>query len=149
MSAGDELTVTVDVVDGNPSLVDSQNVAIERADGGIVWYRGLFAFDANGTDLPAEMAVVDGDIELRVDTAGAEYPITIDPTISEERELLAETPEEREFFGSVGSIDEARGRMIVGGGTTATVFERQAGVWTRVQELLPSGPPAPGLAERP
>ena len=115
--------------------------------GRIVWYRGLFAFDANGIDLPAEMAVVDGDIELRVDTAGAEYPITIDPTISEEQELLALAPDDLEYFGSVGAIDEARGRMIVGGGATATVFELQAGVWTRVQELVPatSGPPPPGL----
>ncbi len=150
VSAGDVLTVTVDVVDGEPTLVDGQNVAIERADGGIVWYRGLFAFDANGTDLPAEMAVVDGDIELRVDTAGAEYPITIDPTITEEQELLASTPEELGYFGSVGAIDEARGRMIVGAGTTATIFELQGGVWTRVQELLPTnpGPPPPGLGNQ-
>ncbi len=147
LSAGDDLTVTVDVVAGEPTLVDGQTVAIERPAAGIVWYRGLFAFDANGIDLPAEMAVVDGDIELRVDTAGAEYPITIDPTISEEQELLALAPDDLEYFGSVGAIDEARGRMIVGGGATATVFELQAGVWTRVQELVPatSGPPPTGL----
>ena len=140
VSAGDDLTVIVDVVDGEPALVDDQAVAIERADGGIVWYQGLFAFDANGTDLPAEMAVVDGDIELLVDTAGAEYPITIDPIITADQELLAAVPGAGDLFGSVGAIDEASGRMIVGGTESATIFELQGGVWTPVQELVPTPP---------
>ena len=60
-------------------------------DASIVWYRGLIAFDADGTDLPAEMAVVDGAIELRVDTAGAMYPVTIDPVIAD-AEVVRVTP---------------------------------------------------------
>jgi hypothetical protein len=79
----DELTVTVEVTDGMPTLIDADTVTIERSDATSVWYRGLVAFDAYGTDLPAEMDVVDGAIELQVDITGAAYPITIDPVFSD------------------------------------------------------------------
>ena len=51
------------------------------------------------------MAVVDGDIELRVDTAGAEYPITIDPTISELQKLVTLTDAAGDRFGESVAID--------------------------------------------
>ena len=149
VSTGDELTVTVDVVDGEPTLVDGQNVAIERAEGGIVWYRGLFAFDANGTDLPAEMAVVDGDIELRVDTAGAEYPITIDPTISELQKLVTLTDAAGDRFGESVAIDGVPGDMTIVVGAVgddgeqgvAYVFRNEGFGWAQAAKLYP---PTPG-----
>ncbi len=90
VSSTDDLTVTVAVGQGSPRLVDDQTVAIAREGADTIWYRGLFAFDAAGVDLPASMAVVDGGIELRIDTAGAEYPITIDPIISTYQLIRAE-----------------------------------------------------------
>ena len=96
-----------------PTLVDDQTVAIQRTGAGIVWYRGLIAFDANGTDLPAEMAVVDGDIELRVDTAGAEYPITIDPTITEDQKLVIDPDAAGDRFGESVAIDGVPGDMTI------------------------------------
>ena len=153
VSAGDDLTVTIDVVDGEPTLVDSQNVAIERAEGGIVWYRGVFAFDARGADLQAEMAVVDGDIELRVDTAGAEYPITIDPTISELQKLVTLTDAAGDRFGESVAIDGVPGDMTIVVGAVgadgeqgaAYVFRNEGSfsgiLWVQVAKLLP---PTPG-----
>ncbi len=90
VSGSDDLVVTVDVAMGTPSLVEADTIAIGRADGSTLWYRGLIAFDATGTDLPAEMAVVDGAIELRVDTAAAQYPITIDPIITDAQLIRVE-----------------------------------------------------------
>jgi hypothetical protein len=119
VAAGDQLTVTVDVTDATPTLVDNQTVAIARTDGSTVWYRGLFAFDANGTDLPAEMAVVDGDIELRVDTAGAAYPLTIDPTITSQ--VIVPVSGGPQRFGSALDVDG--NRMAV-----AAPFAEVAGV---------------------
>ena len=150
VSTGDDLTVTVDVVDGEPTLVDGQTVAIERAEGGIVWYRGLFAFDADGTDLPAEMGVVDGDIELRVDTAGAEYPITIDPTISELQKLVTITDAAGDRFGESVAIDGVPGDMTIVVGAVGADGEQGAayvfrdegfGGWFQAAKLLP---PTPG-----
>ena len=113
VSTDDDLAVVVDVVDGDPTLVDDQTVAIQRTGAGIVWYRGLIAFDANGTDLPAEMAVVDGDIELRVDTAGAEYPITIDPVITEDQKLVIDPDAAGDRFGESVAIDGVPNDMTI------------------------------------
>ncbi len=90
VAASDDLTVTVEVAMGTPTLVDADTIEIERADGSTLWYRGLFAFDSYGTDLPAEMAVADGAIELRVDTTGARYPVTIDPIITDAQLIRVE-----------------------------------------------------------
>ncbi len=83
LSDSDDLAVTIGVTDGTPTLVDADTVSIARPGASTIWYQGLVAFDADGTDLPAAMAVVDGSIELRVDTGGAVYPVTIDPIISD------------------------------------------------------------------
>ncbi len=42
----------------------------------------LKAFDATGRELPSEMSWDDGFIELRIDDAGAEYPLDIDPVLT-------------------------------------------------------------------
>jgi hypothetical protein len=112
VSAEDDLAVVVDVVDGEPTLVDDQTVAIQRTGAGIVWYRGLFAFDADGTDLPAEMAVADGAIELSVDTDGAQYPITIDPVISDAQLIRVVAGEPTLDISQVADS----GRLGTGGG---------------------------------
>lgn len=44
-------------------------------------YRGLVAFDADGRDLPARMELRGRTLRLRVDDAGARYPITVDPFV--------------------------------------------------------------------
>ncbi len=149
VSTGDELIVTVDVAAGEPTLVDGQNVAIERSDGSTVWYRGLVAFDANGTDLSAQMAVVDGDIELQIDTAGAEYPITIDPTISELQKLFTDPDAAGDRFGESVAIDGVPGDMTIVVGAVgadgeqgaAYVFRNEGSIWAQAAKLLP---PTPG-----
>ncbi|HSM67889.1 MAG TPA: FG-GAP repeat protein, partial [Ilumatobacteraceae bacterium] len=107
ISATDDLTVTVAVADGTPTLVGADTVSISRPGSTPLWYRGLIAFDANGTDLPAEMGVVDGDIELRVDTAGAVYPVTIDPVIAD-AQVVRVTP-------ITQVVDSARAGNLLGG----------------------------------
>lgn len=89
LSDADELTVTVAVADGTPTLVDADAVSIERPGASALWYRGLIAYDAEGTDVPAAMDVVNGAIELQVDTADAVYPITIDPVIADAQVVRA------------------------------------------------------------
>jgi hypothetical protein len=149
LSESDELTVTVTVADGTPTLVDADTVAIERREGGILWYQGLFAFDATGTDLPAEMAVVGGDIELRVDTTGAEYPITIDPTITEAQRLVPVPDAAGDRFGESVAIDGVPGDMTVVVGAlgdddrgenqgTAYVFHNDGSGWAQQAKLFPS-----------
>jgi hypothetical protein len=46
-------------------------------------YAKLVAWDANRRALPAELAVVGDTIEIRATTAGATFPVTIDPLITQ------------------------------------------------------------------
>jgi hypothetical protein len=149
VSATDELTVTVDVVDGTPTLVGSDAVSISRPGSTPLWYRGLVAFDANGSDLPAEMTVVDGAIELRVDTTGAVYPVTIDPTISDAEVVriapitqVVDTVRVGNLFGGVEAVSACpTGTLLTG----LTVYQTpQETNWIRAaaprcREVLFSG----------
>src|SRR5262249_2956786 len=82
---------------------DGHTSQIELADrGGKPWlrYSDLYAFDARGTSLPAQLAVVDGRIHLRVDDTGAQYPITIDPLVwTVTQQLLGMDTASNDFFG--------------------------------------------------
>ena len=44
-------------------------------------YGGLTALDANGHELPAWLEVAGKELRIRVDDAGARYPLTIDPYV--------------------------------------------------------------------
>ena len=100
-------------------------------------YGGLLAFDATGRDLEAQFAVLGERIAIGVDAAGAVYPVTIDPTIVNERAKL---------LAADGAFDDLFGWSVAVSGTTvvvgaygdddqgptsgsAYVFERPAGGW--------------------
>jgi hypothetical protein len=76
-------------VTGNlmPRFVNEDEVRLETAVGKqVLTYQNLVAFDAQGTELAADMAVVDfadgqAGIRLEVDVADAEYPIVVDPLL--------------------------------------------------------------------
>lgn len=48
-----------------------------------VWYKGLKAWDADGKELAAHVKANDDLIALVVNDAGAEYPVTVDPLLSD------------------------------------------------------------------
>ncbi len=66
-----------EVKDGKPA------VAIADAAGESWRLDGLRAWDAGGAELPVDFAVVGGAVTVVVDDAGATYPITVDPTLTQ------------------------------------------------------------------
>ena len=52
-------------------------------------YDHLTAWDATGCELAARMRVRGREMVLEVDDTGASYPVTIDPTITQEVKLIA------------------------------------------------------------
>ena len=78
-------------------------------------YRGLWAGDARGSDLPAWLELRRGRLLLRVDDAGARYPLTIDP-VFQSAKLTATT----------GQADDRFGRSVAISGDTAVVGAEQA-----------------------
>ncbi len=85
--SGDDLIVRM-AVRGDLAadmMPDGQTVEFLSAGGvGVMRYGTLNAVDASGRTLPARLALEDGGaaVELRVDTANAAYPVTIDPLAS-------------------------------------------------------------------
>lgn len=86
--------------DLTPQL-DSDGQAIGWADGDgvvVLTCAGLYAVDAAGRKLPAEILLREAGIVLAVQQAGASYPVTIDPFIQRAK-LTASDAAEHDAFG--------------------------------------------------
>ena len=107
-----------------------------RGGGTALRYRGLVAWDSTGRTLPAWWQGQGSEVRLRVDDAGAHYPLTIDPIIEDAR-LVASDGEASDAFGF--SVAVSGDTVVVGafgddiGANTsqgsAYVFVRPAGGW--------------------
>ncbi|MFI5301229.1 MAG: FG-GAP repeat protein, partial [Polyangiales bacterium] len=87
---GEELAIEVELEGLTPSL-EGPTVSLRDAHGTVRAYYGqLFASDANDHAVPAQLAVRDGHVELRVQTRDAAWPVTIDPLIWGQQAKLVE-----------------------------------------------------------
>ena len=115
----------------------------------VLQYGGLFAFDATGAELPASMALSDEALVLRIEDAGAVYPIIVDPHFTSV-ELQPDPDAGTEQFAELGWSSAINGdgtTVIVGAPRdrtpvatdlgTAYVFVNNGGVWSQEQELQP------------
>jgi hypothetical protein len=121
-----------------------------------VRYDGLFAMDADGRDLPAWLELEGRTLALRVDDAGARYPLTIDPFF-QQAYLKASNTNAGDSFGIsvavsgdtivVGASGEDSSARVVNGDQTnndapdagaAYVFRRTGGVWSQEAYLKAS-----------
>jgi FG-GAP repeat protein len=89
---GERLRLVLEVTGDLHATVSErgQAVVLKQADGTLtLHYRGLFASDIRGRALPAQMRVRDGHVILEVDDAEAVYPVTVDPTFTQQAKLFA------------------------------------------------------------
>ncbi|MGI9106459.1 MAG: hypothetical protein ACR2G4_09440 [Pyrinomonadaceae bacterium] len=123
---------------------------VDAAGERVLSYDQLAAYDAGGRELPSRMRVDGEEVRLEVDDAGAQYPLTIDPFVQQQR-LQASDAAVIDFFGGVVAIsgetaivgvsnDDHSGGQDTG---SAYVFTRSNGVWTQQQRLQASDA-APG-----
>jgi hypothetical protein len=70
----------------------------------VLCHSGLLAWDAEGRDLPARMAVSGGRLTIEVDDQAAVYPVTIDPVLTEDAKLTASDAAIRDYFGISVSV---------------------------------------------
>lgn len=83
--SGDSLVVQLHLAGDFTARQTSGCDAIElTADDGSasLSYDGLYAFDANGRELPSHMVLAGDRLALVVDDSAADYPVTIDPKIA-------------------------------------------------------------------
>ena len=102
-------------------------------------YGGLSATDARGRVLHSWMELRSGQILLRVDAAGARYPLRIDPFVQQGEKLTGggERGEEGAFGYSVAISAEKGEYALIGGPSdngkvgAAWVFLRSGTTWTQ------------------
>ncbi len=166
-AAGLEQGFTIDTAPGTKSereplrlaLELTGDVSAELANGGqsivfkladekpAVTYSGLYAYDAQGRELPSEMNLSKGQVILEVDDENAIYPVTIDPTFSVQTKIVHPfAASDPEFSGSsvaiygntvvVGAPSKNDGANVNQG--VAYVLTYSNNVWGHQATLRPS-----------
>lgn len=106
-------------------------------------YDGLAATDATGRMLPARMEADGNAITIKVDDAGAVYPVVVDPFIQQQK-LTAGNGASFGYFGVGVSLSADGTTALVGADAennftgAAYIFTRSGGAWT-VQQKLTAG----------
>ena len=128
-----DLTATLEEGGGAIAFADAEGVAA-------LHYTGLYAYDAEGRELPARLALASGGLAILVDDSAAVYPIVIDPFIQQAK-LTASDAAAGDRFGA--SISISGNTVIVGAflddlgvdAGSAYAFERSGSTWTQKQKL--------------
>jgi hypothetical protein len=68
-------------------------------------YRQLVAYDANHQILPARFRLTGNHLRISVDTAGAAYPVIVDPLFGSEQTLTADDAAAEDQFASAVAVD--------------------------------------------
>jgi hypothetical protein len=114
-----------------------------RGTGAGLRYDKLHAFDTTGREIEARMKLTGDQIRIEVADEGAIYPVTIDPTLTQQQKLEASDAGEVDQFGSsvaisgdtvvIGSpMDDGAAGVDQG---SAYVFVRSGAVWSQQQKL--------------
>ncbi|XXX82791.1 DNRLRE domain-containing protein [Sorangium sp. So ce134] len=122
-------------------LGGGEGVALRDASGAVALrYTDLHASDAAGRALPAwmELGADERTLSLRVDTAGAAYPITVDPLAASERTALIGVDGSSQVHLGGEAIAVSGDTAVVGApGSAAYVFVKSGGGWAQQARLVP------------
>jgi hypothetical protein len=100
--AGERLRLAMKLAGGLRPRLTAQGQAVALVDKGgreALRYDHLAVYDATGRVLPARLAVTGDEVRLEVEDEVAVYPVTIDPTITQQAYLKASNTEEFDIFG--------------------------------------------------
>jgi hypothetical protein len=123
------------------ALADGGQAAMLERTGAALRYTGLSVTDARGRVLRSWMALRRGALLIRVDVAGARYPLRVDPFVRQ-AVIPASGGEEGTDFGNAVALSADGNTALIGadviGGTrtgAAFVFTRSGETWTEQAEL--------------
>ncbi len=145
-AGNDLLTVVLNVGGATAALAEGGPDVVLRGKNGerVAHYTDLYAFDADGRQLPAHLEATTDTVSLRVNDSLARYPIVIDPLLWVERDnWLASDGAAGDYFGASVAID---GNFAVVGAWgdddngsnsgAAYVFERNGNLWMETAKLV-------------
>jgi IPT/TIG domain/FG-GAP repeat len=136
---------------------DGRSVAFSHG-GSALQYTGLTATDATGRTVHSWLGLDAGHVQLRVDTRGARYPLTIDPLIQQGKKLTAAEPEGEVVKGLTGfsvALSADGNTALIGAPRAdnytgvALVFTRSGSTWTQQGPALVGGEQSGGGGEVP
>ncbi|MGK3986771.1 hypothetical protein WME99_27235 [Sorangium sp. So ce136] len=150
---GAEVVIELSLGDGlEATLVEGGAAVSLRAPSGreVLRYTDLHGVDAAGRALPARLEVEERRLAIRVDAAGAVYPVVIDPLVwADQGVLVASEPAKAPVGGSVAvwqdtAVVGVNERGKHGGASgSAHVFVRAGSAWSEQQRLLPAAGASP------
>ncbi len=120
----------------------AQSVTFSRAGKPVLRYSGLSASDARGRALHAWLALEGGRLLLRVDAAGARYPLRIDPFVQQGEKLTGKEETGEGELGASVALSANGETALIGGPAdnkdhgAAWVFTRSGSTWTQQGEKL-------------
>lgn len=106
-------------------------------------YGKLAAWDAKGKSLRAWFETGRSGLHIRVDDSGAQYPITIDPLVQQQK-LTASDPAVSDWFGASVALSGDGTTALIGAYNknsakgAAYVFAKSGGTWSQLQKLTAS-----------
>lgn len=106
------VTLAIKIAGATP-MVSGDGVLLVVSDGGTLRYSGLTVTDATEAQLPARLDVNGNILTITTETAGAVYPVTIDPFV-QAAELTAKDGTAAHGFGSSVAVS-ANGSVVVVG----------------------------------
>ena len=125
--------------------VDGSGDRVRLMKGGVTLdYAGLKAWDAMGAVIPSRLRGSGTSIEIEVDDAGAVYPLTVDPTFTQQQKLTASDAANGDAFGYSVGLSSDGNTALVGAFEknsyqgAAYVFTRSGAAWIQQQELTAS-----------
>ncbi len=128
--AGDSVVLALRVVGGLTSRLDpnAQLLSFHGPDGKAVLHYGkVTVSDARGRSLPARLELAGNAIDVRVNTHGAAWPVTVDPLVTgTPAEFTAREAESGDFMGC--SVALAGDTALVGAAATPFAGKANAGV---------------------
>lgn len=118
---GQRLRLTLELTGDLRPEESGEGIALREANGEIALnYDGLYAYDARGRELESRMMLKEGSVILEVNDEAAVYPVTIDPTFSQQTRLLADD----------GWNPNGFGRSVAIYGNTAVVGAPDSGTYS-------------------
>ncbi len=108
-------------------------------------YSGLFAVDVDGKALPTRLDLSESTVLLRVDDAGARYPVTVDPFIQQGEKLAPTGEAGASRFGFSVALSADGDLALIGGPNDGNgrgavwVFTRSGATWSQSGGKLTGG----------
>jgi hypothetical protein len=139
-SAGGNLWVRLGLLGASQLRAISEDSVQMRVGNTSMIYGGLKVWDARGRELDARLQSAGDAINMVINDRDAVYPVTIDPTWSQQQQLVPADGKDKDSFGyavavsgNTAAVSSVAKDLEAGG---VYIFERSGNVWSQTGTVL-------------